>query len=198
MLPQDLDTLVGKCLTKEPEGRYSTAAELTAELARYLSGEPIQARPLGVFEGLWRSVRHSRFDAEFAHWGNTMLLMAAVLVLYHIVLHVLRATGQPYWLRPLTHCVGVGLILAVIQINRLRVPRMSHLTRQLVAIILANFAAYGVIDVLVWQMSGRPWPFDDVQMYPYFFVLNGLCLCILGNSHRGLLSGLGVLCWCSP
>ncbi len=41
----DIDTIVGKALEKDRERRYGSAAELAADLRRYLRDEPIIARP---------------------------------------------------------------------------------------------------------------------------------------------------------
>jgi len=53
-VPRDLETICLKCMEKEPKKRYSTAADVTAELRRYLKGNPIQARPIGSLGRLWR------------------------------------------------------------------------------------------------------------------------------------------------
>jgi tetratricopeptide (TPR) repeat protein len=53
-VPKDLETITLKCLEKTAPQRYQTASELAIELRRYLSGEPIHARPMGRIARAWR------------------------------------------------------------------------------------------------------------------------------------------------
>jgi serine/threonine protein kinase len=56
-VPADLDAVVLKCLEKDPARRYQTAGELADDLGRFLAGEPVRARPIGVLRRGARWVR---------------------------------------------------------------------------------------------------------------------------------------------
>jgi serine/threonine-protein kinase len=46
--PRDLDTIVLNCLRKDSRQRYATAEELAEDLARWLRGEAVPARPVSI------------------------------------------------------------------------------------------------------------------------------------------------------
>ncbi|HEY7314121.1 MAG TPA: protein kinase [Gemmataceae bacterium] len=77
-IPNDLQTITLKCLTKEPSRRYRTAGELAADLRRWRAGEPIHARPVGRVERLWRWCRRNPLPASLTATVAALLVVAAV------------------------------------------------------------------------------------------------------------------------
>ena len=65
-LPRDLETIVLKCLEKEPARRYSTATAVCDDLKCFLRHLPISARPIGRWERLRRWSRRNPVIAASA------------------------------------------------------------------------------------------------------------------------------------
>ncbi len=59
-MPRDLETIILKTITKEPEHRYQTCQELADDLRRFLSDRPVAARRLQWWEISWRWVGRNR------------------------------------------------------------------------------------------------------------------------------------------
>jgi WD40 repeat protein/serine/threonine protein kinase len=76
-VPPDLETLCLKCLEKEPARRYLTAQALAEDLDRFLRNEPIQARPVGYVEKLWRWCRRKPALAT----AYSLLILLVILIL---------------------------------------------------------------------------------------------------------------------
>ena len=56
-VPRDLETIALQCLEKNPAQRYRTAREVAEDLARFLEGERIRARPASSLDKAWRRCR---------------------------------------------------------------------------------------------------------------------------------------------
>lgn len=65
-VPRDLEVICMKCLRKEPEKRYGTAALLADDVARWLAGEPILARPVSRPERFVRWCRRNPLIASLS------------------------------------------------------------------------------------------------------------------------------------
>ena len=73
-VPRDLETIILKCLEKEPPRRYETAKGLAMDIQRHLSNEPIVARPQSTVYRFQKLVRRNKL--AFAAAGG----VAAALV----------------------------------------------------------------------------------------------------------------------
>ncbi|WP_020470169.1 WD40 repeat domain-containing serine/threonine-protein kinase [Zavarzinella formosa] len=79
-IPRDLATVCMKCLEKKPENRYARASDLADDLRRFLTGEPVAARPLGL-------------GGRFMKWARRRPAVTAVYGLAAFVLILMTTAG---------------------------------------------------------------------------------------------------------
>jgi len=78
-LPRPLETIILKCLRKQPEDRFGTAEALSQDLRRFARGDPIEARPQSALEKFLGRVRRQIVRIAM---GALLVLLAAISLLF--------------------------------------------------------------------------------------------------------------------
>jgi hypothetical protein len=77
-VPRDLETVCLKCLQKDPQRRYTSAAALAEDLQRYLLGQVVTARPVSQFERAVKWIRRNKWIASLSAAAVFALVMGTV------------------------------------------------------------------------------------------------------------------------
>ena len=77
-IPRELETILLKAMSKEPEARYSTAQEFADDLRRYLENKPIHAKPPTIWDLV---VKWSRRHTAIVRADHIAILAVVVLAL---------------------------------------------------------------------------------------------------------------------
>ncbi len=80
-IPSDLQTIILKCLRKDPADRYGTAEALGQDLRRFVRGDPIEARPQSAFEVALRRIWRHRWRGVAALVVLALVVTVSLLVL---------------------------------------------------------------------------------------------------------------------
>jgi hypothetical protein len=131
--PRELAIICWKCLSKKPAERYADALALADDLHRFLEGEPIKARPLGVWRRLDRGVRKLSDAAGcgvlfFVFFLIMVLLTNPTAVIYLLAMVATMTALVRAKLKPLAGGVVAGLIAIVVGLGLyLLMPNLSEL-----------------------------------------------------------------------
>ncbi len=84
-IPRDLETICLKAMAKEPPRRYQTARAMAEDLALFLTGQPITARPVGRLDRTWRWCKRNPVVAGLSACLLTALVAGATISTYFAV-----------------------------------------------------------------------------------------------------------------
>ena len=84
-IPRDLETIVLKAIDKEPGRRYPTSAELAEDLGRFLTGEPVRARRIRMWERSVKWVKRQPAAAALLAVSAVATLSLVIGILAHNV-----------------------------------------------------------------------------------------------------------------
>jgi tetratricopeptide (TPR) repeat protein len=88
-IPRDLETIVGKCMQKDPDHRYARAADVAEDCRRFLAGESILARRTPLYVKIGRFVRRHR-----VHVAAALLVLALLTTSIVLRTQMRQAEGQ--------------------------------------------------------------------------------------------------------
>ena len=177
--PRDLETICLKCLRKDPSRRYARAAELADDLRRFLEGKPVQARPVGWLERVWRWGKRNH-DFASALSGIALLLTMIVVGSLWVAAHFRKLEGDQ---RQLADKNGLladekGELHRQSETQGKELRQNLYLTEMNLAGEAATFpSGLGRVDQLLARWKHE---LPDLRNWEWYY-LNGL-------SHRSLLT----------
>lgn len=100
-LDRDLETICDRCLEREPEARYASAAALAEDLERWLEGRSIVARPVSLPT---KTLRWCRRNKTLAATTTACLLLAGAVawlgIAYYRGAHARELASLPAFVAP--------------------------------------------------------------------------------------------------
>lgn len=193
----DLATIVMKCLEKDRARRYSSAAELEADLGRYLGGEPITASPPRLGASLVRLARRHKLAALTATGlltaivaggiGASIFAVQAARERATALRETARADAEATLSRQRLYVANLRSLQAAISTGNLRLGRQLHAeNRGLVGTPLPlemNVLAADLDHALV-VLDWKRGPVRDVEYSPDGRILAATC--IAGDKWQSL------------
>ncbi len=128
-VPSDLETIILKCLEKEPDRRYATAREVAEDLRRYLSGEPIQARRSSLFYKVGKKIRKHKVLTAVGVAAVTVMAILVVLSIRAEIEGRQRAAIAQHFVEQAKEIEGMARVAAMMPLHDRSLERQSILER---------------------------------------------------------------------
>jgi serine/threonine-protein kinase len=185
----ELELICLKCLEKEAAKRYTTAADLAADLERCAQGKETSVRPRGWPERVTRhvveAINHKLPLPGIARWGAIDFWDAGLNLALHGALFALIRSDQPpalLWFALLTiYILWWWMFLTYLYRRDPIDPTERHLALLWGAVSLAGLTLFWIYCPLFGQARAA----DLLAFYPPWTVVNGVAFLVVGWLYWG-------------
>jgi serine/threonine-protein kinase len=177
----DLEMITLRCLQKQPEFRYKSAAELAQDLEAFLRDEPVSARSTSMRALATRLLGETHHAGVLENWGQLWIYHSVALLVFFGTTNALHLAGvEARWPYMLLFTVGLGAWAALFWTLRRQGGPISFVERQLAHVWGAGIVGINLVLVVEWLL-GVP----VLSLLPMIAVTNGMLLMV----KAGILSG---------
>ena len=177
----DLEMIALRCLQKQPELRYPSAAALADDLQAFLRDEPVSARSMSLRALASRLLGESHHAGILENWGQLWIYHSIALLFFFGLTNAMVLAGVtnrlPY---VLLFTVGLGGWAAIFWELRRKGGPISFVERQLAHIWGSGIVAINLIFLVEWLLD-----LPVLSLAPMIAVTNGM----LFMTKAGILSG---------
>ncbi|MFM9961027.1 MAG: serine/threonine protein kinase [Planctomycetaceae bacterium] len=182
-IDHDLQTICLKCLRKEQNQRYASAAELADDLRHFLKGEPIEAHSLNLLERVAWTLERSRDVREFAPYSRLFFTFAAIVLVIEMVGYKLfldRVSVEVFAGVQSLRFVQFGLAIWHYRREGL-LPRNA--TERLLWSIWIGYILACIADSTAYQMA-HGWDGANASHdFPHLASITGLAFFVMGSVY---------------
>jgi serine/threonine-protein kinase len=151
---RDLEMIALRCLQKQPEQRYATAAALTADLEAFLRDEPVSARSTSLRALAGRLLGETHHAGILANWGDLWIYHSLALLVFFGATNGLLLAGVTYrWPFVLLFTVGLGAWAAVFWTLRRKGGPISFVERQLAHVWGSGIVGINLVFLVEWLLN---------------------------------------------
>jgi serine/threonine protein kinase len=187
-VPRELEMICLKCLEKQPQHRYASAADVADDLRQFLAGDSISLSSPKLVDRLVRTLERSHYDREFHTWSRLLVHLAWLSLVTHALVFLNRFALPSRQLGGLIVIRGlevVGMAVLLWVLRRQWYPVRGAAARQLLSLWLGYMAGSVVLLAITNLLTPPGVAFDDFRAYPPMAVLASLLFMMLGSSYWG-------------
>ncbi len=195
-VPRPLEMICLKCLEKDPQRRYASAADLADDLSRFLAGDPISLSSSKLVDRLMRTLERSQYDREIHTWARMLMHLAWISLATHVLVFFNHTIRPPH---PLAGLIAirlfevVGMAAVLWGLREHWFPPRGAPARQLLSLWLGYMAGSLTLVIIAFLNSPPGTTFNDFRAYPPLAVLASLLFITLGSSYWGYCYTIGSL-----